>query len=85
VPGPSLPGRATARPSYDANPSPSPVPMLRILLILAIGAVLGYGYGFRDAQVHEKMLATRVLERLGGDARDYSSNDVDGMMTRAER
>ena len=59
--------------------------MLRILLILAIGVVLGYGYGFRDAQTHEKMVATRVMERLGGDARDYSSNDIDGQMNRLER
>ena len=59
--------------------------MLRILLILAIGAALGYGYGFRDAQTHEKMLVSRVLDRLGGDARQYSSNDVDRQMNRLER
>lgn len=59
--------------------------MVRLLLILLIGAAAGYGFGFRDAQQHEKMLVTRVLERLGGDARQYSSNDVDAVMRRAER
>lgn len=59
--------------------------MVRILLILVIGAAIGYGYGFRDAQHNEKMVVSRVLERLGGDARQYSTNDVDGMMKSAER
>ena len=59
--------------------------MLRIFLILAIGAAIGYGYGFRDAQKHEQTVVSRVLERLGGNARQYSSNDVDAQMQRAER
>ena len=59
--------------------------MMRIVLILAIGAILGYGYGFRDAQAHETTIVSRVIARLGGDARQYSSNDVDRQMNRLER
>ena len=59
--------------------------MMRILLILLVGAALGYGYGFRDAQTNEKTVVARVLDRLGGDARQYSSNDVDRQMNRLER
>lgn len=60
--------------------------MIRILLILLIGGALGYGYGFRDARMNKETVVTRVLDRLGGDARKYSKHDAaEEAMKQAER
>lgn len=59
--------------------------MFKFLLILGLGIAIGYGYGWKDAQVHEKHVAERIVERIGGDNKENFSGDVDGQMTKAER
>lgn len=51
--------------------------MFKFLLILALGIALGYGYGWKDAQVHEKNVAARLVDRIGGDNRSMVSSDAD--------
>jgi hypothetical protein len=51
--------------------------MFKILFILAIGIAIGYGYGWKDAQVHEKNVAERIVERIGGDNKDMMRTDAD--------
>lgn len=51
--------------------------MFKYLLILALGVAIGYGYGFKDAQVHEKNVAERMVDRIGGDNKDMMSSDAD--------
>ena len=51
--------------------------MFKFLLALAVGVALGYGYGWRDAQAHEKNVAERLVERIGGESRGKVGNDVD--------
>lgn len=59
--------------------------MVRLLLVLAIGVAIGYMYGFGDAQQHDRDVVVRFMDRVGGDARSYSSNDTDALMMKAER
>jgi len=59
--------------------------MFKVLFILALGIAIGYGYGWKDAQKHEKHVAERIVERIGGDNKANFSGDVDGQMTKAER
>ena len=59
--------------------------MVRLVLILALGAVLGYAYGFRDAKHNEATVVARFIERVGGEARSYSTNDTDALLLQAER
>lgn len=58
--------------------------MTKFLLILALGIAIGYGYGWKDAQTHDKHIAERIVERIGGDNKDNFSGDVDGQMKRAD-
>ena len=51
--------------------------MFKYLVILAVGVAIGYGYGWKDAQSNEKYVAERVLDRIGGAARERMGNDVD--------
>jgi hypothetical protein len=54
--------------------------MLKYLVILAVGVAIGYGYGWKDAQVNEKNVAERVVDRIGGETRERMGNDVDTRM-----
>ena len=58
--------------------------MLKILLILAVGVAVGYSYGWKDAQVHDKAVYERIVDRVGGSNRDLLSNDVDSRMAKSE-
>jgi hypothetical protein len=51
--------------------------MFKFLLALAFGVAIGYGYGWRDAQAHEKNVAERLVERIGGENREKVGNDID--------
>jgi hypothetical protein len=51
--------------------------MFKILLILALGIAIGYGYGWKDAQIHEKNVAERIVDRIGGDNKDMMRTDAD--------
>ncbi len=51
--------------------------MFKYLLLLALGIAIGYSYGWKDAQVNEKNVAERVVERIGGDNKDKMRSDAD--------
>lgn len=58
--------------------------MYKILLFLALGVAVGYGYGWNDAQLNEKAIYERIVDRIGGSNRDLVSNDVDARMAKSE-
>jgi len=58
--------------------------MFKFVVILSLGVAIGYGYGWRDAQKHDKHVAERIVERIGGDNKDKYSNDIDKQVTKAE-
>ena len=51
--------------------------MFKFVLTLALGVALGYGYGWKDAQVHEKNVAERLIDRVGGDNKSKMGSDAD--------
>ncbi len=51
--------------------------MFKFVLILALGITLGYGYGWKDAQVNEKNVAERLIDRVGGDNKSKMGSDAD--------
>jgi hypothetical protein len=51
--------------------------MFKFIFVLAVGVAIGYGYGWKDAQQHDKNVAERMVERIGGETRDRMGNDVD--------
>ena len=53
--------------------------MFKFFLILALGIAVGYGYGWKDAQVHEKNVAERIIDRIGGDNKDMMNSDADAV------
>lgn len=51
--------------------------MHKFLFALVVGVAIGYGYGWKDAKAHERHVAERLLERIGGETRDRMGNDID--------
>ena len=51
--------------------------MFKFCFILAVGIALGYGYGWKDAQVNEKHIAERLVDRIGGETKDKMNSDAD--------
>ncbi len=58
--------------------------MFKLLFILAIGVAIGYGYGWKDAQQHDKNVAERLVEHIGGETRERLGNDVDARYGKGE-
>lgn len=58
--------------------------MFKFLFALAIGVALGYNYGWKDAQLNEKAVYERVVDRIGGSNRDLVGNDVDARMATSD-
>ena len=56
--------------------------MFKVLLLIGIGVAIGYGYGWKDAQLHEKNIAERFVDGIGGDSKMNMRSDADAM-TRA--
>jgi hypothetical protein len=54
----------------------------RSLFLAALAVFAGYMLGFRDAQVHDKTVVERLLDRAGGSARGKYTPDVDAQMER---
>lgn len=54
--------------------------MFKYLVILGIGIGIGYSYGWKDAQVHTRHVAERLVERIGGDNKKNMDSDVDAKM-----
>ena len=59
--------------------------MFKFLLILALGVAIGYGYGWKDAQTHDKNVAERLVDEIGGENRALVSGDADAQMQAAEK
>jgi hypothetical protein len=51
--------------------------MFKFFLALVFGVAVGYGYGWKDAQAHEKNVAERLVEHIGGVSRGMVGNDID--------
>ena len=51
--------------------------MMKFILVLAVGVAVGYGVGFRDAQVNDRTVVARMIERVGGSNRQNFDNDLD--------
>ena len=51
--------------------------MFKVLLLIGIGVAIGYGYGWKDAQLHEKNIAERLVDRIGGDNKENMRSDAD--------
>lgn len=58
--------------------------MFKLLFILAIGVAIGYGYGWKDAQIHEKAIYERLVDKIGGSNRDLVRNDIDAKAARSD-
>jgi hypothetical protein len=58
--------------------------MFKFLLILGLGIAIGYGYGWKDAQSHEKNVAERFVDQIGGDTKDNMRSDTDAKMRAVE-
>ena len=54
--------------------------MFKYLFILAVGVAIGYSYGWKDAQIHPRHVAERLVERIGGDNKKNLDADVDAKM-----
>lgn len=51
--------------------------MMKFILVLTVGAAIGYMVGFRDAQVNNRTIVVRMVERVGGSNRQNFDNDLD--------
>jgi len=58
--------------------------MFKIVLLLLAGFAAGYSYGFKDAKQHDQTVVSRVIERVGGSAREKYDQDVDQRMQKLE-
>jgi hypothetical protein len=54
--------------------------MFKLFFALAVGLAVGYHYGWDDAQLNEKVVYERVVDRIGGSNRELVGNDVDTKM-----
>lgn len=59
--------------------------MFKFFCILALGVALGYSYGWKDAQLHDKHIAERALEQVGGESRRLVDGDIDKTMRAADK
>lgn len=59
--------------------------MFKFLCILSLGVAMGYGYGWKDAHIHDKNIAERTLDLIGGESRNLVSGDIDAAMRAAEK
>ncbi len=53
--------------------------MFKLILLLSIGVAIGYGYGWKDAQLHEKNIAERFVDGIGGDSKANMRSDADAL------
>ena len=59
--------------------------MRKALLLLAIGVALGYTWGWRDAQVNDLDVVSRIVSQVGGSTRGELRNDPDHLLDSLER
>jgi hypothetical protein len=59
--------------------------MRKALLLLAIGVALGYTWGWRDAQVNDRDVVSRIVSQVGGSTRGELGNDPDQLLDSLER
>jgi len=58
---------------------------MKVLLVLAVGLALGYSWGWRDAQLHDEDVVTRLVHQAGGKTRASVRSDADHTMDSLER
>ncbi len=58
---------------------------MKKILLLVVGLALGYWIGWKDAQVNDVQIVSRIVMRVGGDHRANMVTDVDRQMQDAER
>lgn len=54
--------------------------MRKALILIAIGIAVGYAWGWRDAQVNDDDIVTRIVSQVGGSTRADLRNDPDHML-----
>lgn len=59
--------------------------MFKVIAILAIGIGVGYSFGWKDAQIHDRNVVERVVNRVGGSNRGKYSSDLEQRAADAER
>lgn len=59
--------------------------MRKVLVLLVVGVALGYWWGFRDAQVNDRDIVSRIVSQVGGSTRSDVRNDPDHMLDSLER
>jgi hypothetical protein len=59
--------------------------MRKVLVLVAIGVALGYTWGWRDAQMNEKDVVTRIVSQVGGSTRADLKNDPDHLLDSLQR
>lgn len=59
--------------------------MRKALLLLAIGTALGYTWGWRDAQVNDRDVVSRIISQVGGSTRGELRNDSDHLLDSLQR
>lgn len=61
--------------------------MRKTLLLLAVGVAFGYWLGFRDAQMNEQDIVSRIVSGVGGETRASirNSNNTDRLLDSVSR
>ena len=59
--------------------------MRKALLLLAVGVALGYTWGWRDAQMNDRDVVSRIVSQVGGSTRGELRNDPDQLLDSLER
>lgn len=69
----------------QARRAHSTTPMFKFLLILALGIAMGYFYGFNDAQMNDRHIAERLLDRLSDEEPPSTRSDADAISRSVNR
>lgn len=59
--------------------------MKKVLFLIAIGVAVGYWWGWKDAQVNQEDVITRLVQQAGGKTRASIKSDADQTMDSLER
>jgi len=59
--------------------------MRKALVLIAIGVAVGYAWGWRDAQVNDDDIVTRIVSQVGGSTRADLKNDPDHLLDSLQR
>lgn len=57
---------------------------MKFVLALVVGCAAGYYVGYTDGASGKPSIATRIVGRAGGGARDKVNNDIDAKMDKLD-